>query len=108
MLLAQVPQTARVSKKEVKPPDVAYQGEPEFETIETTSVARATNTDKDIFKVGRPLLHVLPGRLVHVADADRPLGSHRLGPAGDLRDSRQLARRTTSPTSRSKTTTTSG
>jgi hypothetical protein len=52
VLLAQVPQTARVNKKEVKSPDVAYQGEPTFAPIETTSVARATNTDKDIFKVG--------------------------------------------------------
>ena len=52
VLLAQVPQTARVSKKEVKSPDVAYLGEPSFDTIETTSVDRAINTDKDIFKVG--------------------------------------------------------
>ena len=52
MLLAQVPQTARVNKKEVKAPEVAYQGDPKFEPIETTTVARAVNTDKDIIKVG--------------------------------------------------------
>jgi hypothetical protein len=52
VLLAQVPQTARVNKKELKAPDVAYQGEPKFEPIEKTSVARAVNTDKDIIKVG--------------------------------------------------------
>jgi hypothetical protein len=52
VLLAQVPQTARVSKSDVKAPEVAYQGEPQFERIESTTVARATNTDKDIFKVG--------------------------------------------------------
>ncbi|HEY6359603.1 MAG TPA: hypothetical protein VIX63_00795 [Vicinamibacterales bacterium] len=52
VLLAQVPQTARVSKKMVKAPEVAYQGEPEFQPIAQTSVARATNTDKDIIKVG--------------------------------------------------------
>lgn len=52
VLLAQVPQTARVSKKELRAPEVAYQGTPQFEPIPTTSVARATNTDKDVLKVG--------------------------------------------------------
>ena len=52
MLLAQVPQTARVNKNELKAPEVAYQGDPKFEPIEKTTVARAVNTDKDIFKVG--------------------------------------------------------
>jgi len=52
VLLAQVPQTARVSKTMVPAPDVAYAGTPEFQTIAPTTVARATNTDKDIFKVG--------------------------------------------------------
>ena len=52
VLLAQVPQTARVNKKEVKPPDVKYDGQPKFDAIPDTSLARATNTDKDIIKVG--------------------------------------------------------
>jgi hypothetical protein len=52
VLLAQVPNTARVNKKEIKAPEVAYQGEPKFEPIPTTTVARAANTDKDIIKVG--------------------------------------------------------
>jgi hypothetical protein len=52
VLLAQVPQTARVNKKELKAPEVAYQGEPKFEKVEKTSVERAVNTDKDIIKVG--------------------------------------------------------
>jgi hypothetical protein len=52
VLLAQVPQTARVSKKMVKAPDVSYLETPEFEPIAPTTVARATNTDKDIFKIG--------------------------------------------------------
>jgi hypothetical protein len=52
VLLAQIPQTARVNKKELKAPDVAFQGNPEFVPIETTTVQRAVNTDKDIFKVG--------------------------------------------------------
>ena len=52
VLLAQIPQTARVNRKELKAPDVAFQGTPEFTPIESTSVQRAVNTDKDIFKVG--------------------------------------------------------
>ena len=52
VLLAQIPQTARVDKKQVKAPDVTYQGDPQFQPIESTTVARATNTDKDIIKVG--------------------------------------------------------
>jgi hypothetical protein len=52
VVLASVPQTARVNRKELKGPDVAYQGEPEFQPIEQTKVARAVNTDKDIIRVG--------------------------------------------------------
>jgi hypothetical protein len=52
VLLAQVPQTARVNKKELKAPDVAFQGDPQFTPIEKTTVQRAVNTDKDVFKVG--------------------------------------------------------
>ena len=52
VLLAQVPQTARVNKKQLKAPEVAYQGEPKFQPIEKTKVSRAVNTDKDIIKVG--------------------------------------------------------
>jgi len=52
VLLAQVPQTARVSRKEIKAPEVAYQGEPKFEPIEKTQVSQAVNTDKQIIKVG--------------------------------------------------------
>ena len=52
VLLAQIPQTARVNKKELKAPEVAYQDEPKFAPIESTTVQRAVNTDKDVFKVG--------------------------------------------------------
>ena len=51
VLIASIPQTARVNKKEVKAPEVAFNGEPQFEPIQTTTVERAVNTDKDIFKV---------------------------------------------------------
>jgi hypothetical protein len=52
VVLANVPQTARVNPKELKGPDVVYQGEPQFQPIEQTKVARAVNTDKDIIRVG--------------------------------------------------------
>ena len=52
VLLASIPQTARVNKKEVKAPEVAFQGDPQFQPIEQTTVQRAVNTDKDVFKVG--------------------------------------------------------
>jgi len=52
VLLAQVPQTARVNKKQLKAPEVAYQGEPKFEPIEKTTVSQAVNTDKQIIKSG--------------------------------------------------------
>ena len=52
VLLAQIPQTARVNKKEMKAPEVAYQGDAQFTPIEKTTVQRAVNTDKDVFKVG--------------------------------------------------------
>lgn len=51
VLLAQIPQTARVNKKLLKAPEVIYRGEPEFKPIESTSLAHAVNTDKDIIKV---------------------------------------------------------
>lgn len=52
VLLAQVPQIARVNKREIKAPDVAFQGEPQFEVIPPTQVFRAVNTDKEIIKFG--------------------------------------------------------
>jgi hypothetical protein len=51
VLLAEIPQTARVNK-DLKAPEVQYQGQPEFQPIEKTTVERAVNTDKDIIKVG--------------------------------------------------------
>jgi len=52
VLLAQVPQIARVNKKEIQAPEVMYQGEPQFEPITGTSLHRAVNTDKEIIKSG--------------------------------------------------------
>jgi hypothetical protein len=52
VLLAQVPQTARVNKKQMQAPEVKYQGEPKFQPVEKTKVQAAVNTDKSIIKVG--------------------------------------------------------
>ena len=51
VLLAQIPQTATVGK-DLQAPEVTYQGAPEFQPIEKTTVQRAVNTDKDIIRVG--------------------------------------------------------
>src|SRR5262249_46463177 len=53
VLLASIPQTARVNRKEVKAPEVQYQGDPQFKPIEgSQGVQQAVNTDKDIVKYG--------------------------------------------------------
>jgi hypothetical protein len=52
VLLAQVPQTARVNRKTLEPPEVIYQGDPVFDPVQGTIVSRAVNVDKDIIKVG--------------------------------------------------------
>ena len=52
VLIAQIPQTARVKKSEIKAPEVNFGGDPQFQPIEKTAVQRAVNTDKDVFKVG--------------------------------------------------------
>lgn len=52
VLVASIPQTARVNRKELNAPEVDYQGDAQFAPIEQTTVQRAVNTDKDVFKVG--------------------------------------------------------
>jgi len=53
VLLASIPQTARVNAKDLKGPQVEYfGGQPEFKLIETTTIERAVNTDMDVLKVG--------------------------------------------------------
>ena len=52
VLLAQIPQTARVDRTKVEAPPANYNGAPEFAKIEGTSLQRAVNTDKDIFQFG--------------------------------------------------------
>ena len=52
VLLAEIPQVARVNKKELAAPDVVYQGDPQYDNIQGTTLQRAVNTDKDIIKAG--------------------------------------------------------
>ena len=91
VLLAEIPQTARVNKKELKAPDVAFQGDPKFTPIEKTTVERAVNTDKDVFKIGDLYYMCYQGVWFVGKGAVRPLGGRRLGAGADLSDPRQLA-----------------
>jgi hypothetical protein len=53
VLLASIPRTARVNRKETKAPEVIYQGDPMFKAIEgSKGVQQAVNTDKDVVKHG--------------------------------------------------------
>jgi hypothetical protein len=61
ILIAQVPQTARVSIKQVQAPPVGYQGVAEFAPIEGTTLQRAVNTDKDIIFDGKAYYYCYQG-----------------------------------------------
>ena len=95
VLLAQIPSTARVNKKEIKAPETAFQGEPQFAKVEQTTVERAVNTDKDIFKVGDLYYMCYQARVVRRQDRERPLGSRQLGARGRSTRSRRARRPTT-------------
>ena len=95
MLLAQVPQTARVNKKELKAPEVAYQGDPKFEPIEKTTVARAVNTDKDIIKVGDLYYMCFQGVWFMAKSPTGPWEVTGIGAAGRSTRSRRARPRTT-------------
>jgi hypothetical protein len=51
ILLAQIPQKATVNRSAAKP-NVTYSGDPEFESIEGTSLYYAVNTPNDVIRVG--------------------------------------------------------
>ena len=52
VLLAQIPQTARVDRTKIEAPAVSYNGAPEFKPIEGTSLQRAVNTGADVIQAG--------------------------------------------------------
>ena len=84
VLLASIPQTARVDKKSVKAPDVKYDGEPQFQPIEKTTVSRAVNTDKDIIKVGDLYYMCFQGVWFMSKSRGRTVGGDRHGAETDL------------------------
>ena len=84
---------------------MAFQGDPQFTPIEKTTVQRAVNTDKDVFKVGETYYMCYQGVWFAGKSASGPWEVASSVPAGDLPNPRQLSRRITSPTSPSKTTT---
>ena len=51
VLLAEIPETAKVNKRATQAPTVSYQGEPQFVAIERTTVERAVNTNMDVLRV---------------------------------------------------------
>jgi hypothetical protein len=61
VLLAQVPQTARVNRATLTAPAVEYQGAPQFAAIETTKLQRAVNTDKDVIFDGAKYYYCYQG-----------------------------------------------
>src|SRR5262245_36620106 len=52
VLLAQVPRTARVDKKNLTAPAVSYDRHPQFKKVEGTSVSYAVNSGYDVLQVG--------------------------------------------------------
>jgi hypothetical protein len=63
VLLAQVPQTARVNRATLQAPAVDYNGSPQFVPIESTTppLQRAVNTDKDIIYDGKSYYYCYQG-----------------------------------------------
>ena len=92
VLLAQMPQTARVNKKETKAPDVAFQGDPAVRADRARRrCERAVNTDKDVFKVGDLYYMCYQGVWFVGKSATGPWEVASSVPAGDLPDPGQLA-----------------
>jgi len=52
VLLAEMPQIARVNRVQLKAPVVSYDGPPHFQVISGTPLYYGINTDKDVIKVG--------------------------------------------------------
>ena len=83
VLLAQIPQTARVDKKQVKAPEVSLSGRAAVPADRADDGGARRQHRQGHHQGRRSLLHVLPGRLVHGPKPERPVGSHRLG-AGQI------------------------
>ena len=73
VLLAQIPQTARVDRTKLEAPPVNYNGAPEFKAIEGTSLQRAVNTDKDVIQLGAVFYYCHQGVWFTSKAADGPV-----------------------------------
>ena len=92
VLLAQIPQTARVSKTRAGARGRRIRADaPEFQPIEKTTVQRAVNTDKDILKVGDLYYMCFQGVWFMSKAPTGPVGGDRRRAEADLRDSGELA-----------------
>ena len=108
VLLAQVPETARVKQEGAEGARGQVPGRAQVrEGREDQGRARRQHRQEH-HQGRRPLLHVLRGRLVHGQEPDRPLGGDGPRAGRDLRDPDQLARPQRHLRDRARTTTTSG
>ena len=100
VLLATIPRTARVNKKELKAPDVVYPGRARSSSRSRArkGVAAGRQHRQGHRQVRRPLLHVLPGRVVHVARRRRARGKSPRPSRRRSTRSRRARRCITSPT----------
>ena len=92
MLLAQMPQTARVDKKSCKAPEVQLSGRSAVRSRSRRPRSqRAVNTDKDIIKVGDLYYMCFQGVWFMSQSATGPWEVTGVGAEADLRDPGQLA-----------------
>jgi len=90
VLLASIRKRARQPQRGEGGLSVAYQGDPKFEPIPSTSVAARRQHRQGHHQGRRPLLPLLRRRVVRVESADRAMGRGRLDPEDHLRDSREF------------------
>ncbi len=105
VLLAQIPQTARVDKKQIKAPEVQYAGRAAVRADPDDERLAGDEHGQGHHQSRRPLLHVFPGRLVHGPQPERAVGSDRVGAEARSTKFRSARRPTTSRTSPSSRTT---
>ena len=92
VLVAQIPQTARVNKKELKAPDVAFTGRSAVHADRDDDRRARREHRQGHLQDRRLVLHVLSGRVVRRQERLGSMGGRELRPPGDLSNSRQLAR----------------
>ena len=96
VLIAQIPTVMEIDPKSAAAQaKVSYSGDPQFAPIEGTSLYYATNTADKVIKVGRCLLLVPAGRVVHVSERSRTLDNGQFRPTSRSTQSRQVRRSTT-------------